>query len=113
MDRRQLQGHIAEAAAGAYLQKMGFTVLEVGFDCPFGEIDLVARKDGLIVFAEVRSRLDEDFMTPAESVDLPKQRRIKTTASLWMRRYGRGLDARFDVFEVTPKGIRHIIDAFR
>lgn len=113
MDRRALLGRVAEAAAGQRLSEEGFRVLEVGYECPFGEIDLIARKDDLVVFAEVRSRTLSSFMSPAESIDLAKQRRIKTTASLWMRRYGEGLTARFDVFEVASGRVEHIIDAFR
>ena len=80
---------------------------------PLGEIDIVARRRRLLVFAEVkaRSNLDE----AAESVDERQRRRIAAAAELWLAANpdNRILNIRFDAILVAPGKIPlHIPAAF-
>ncbi len=56
----------AKKAAASYLRHRGYTVLEEGWTCPAGEIDIVAEDEGTLVFANVKARRDADKGFPAE-----------------------------------------------
>lgn len=83
------------------------------------EIDLVARRDSLVAFTEVKTRLGEAFGSPLEAVTAAKRREIVRVASSWLDRFGQPEDEyRFDVIGVTLRAgrgprIEHVEDAFR
>ena len=83
------------------------------------ELDIVARRKGLLVFVEVKTRRDEHFGRPVSAVDARKRRSLCRAASAYLRRahFPAG-SYRFDVVEVigqpgTRPVVRHIEDAFR
>ena len=102
-----------EALAAGYLREHGYEVLEANFRSRFGEIDLIARMDGVIAFVEVKQRGAYSRGTPGEAVTRTKQARISGTALYYLKE-NRLLDARirFDVIEIDPEGLRHIKNAF-
>jgi putative endonuclease len=83
------------------------------------EIDLVARRDRLVAFVEVKTRWSAEFGHPTEAVTWAKRREIARVASAWIDRHGRPDDVyRFDVIGVTlstagPHRLEHVEDAFR
>lgn len=96
------RGLDAEAAASALLAAQGFDVVATRVRTPRGEIDLVARRESLLLFVEVKARARID--TAAESI-LPRQRRrITEAAEIFLARHPEyaGLDMRFDVVLVAP-----------
>jgi putative endonuclease len=78
-----------------------------------GEVDLIAKMDGHIVFIEVKQRSSYADGTPGEAVGRTKQARISGAALYFLKEH-RLLDERirFDVIEIDPDGIRHIKSAF-
>ena len=120
MKKKEL-GIWGEDKAAVYLRKKGYTVIEKNFSCRFGEIDIIAKKGGMVVFVEVKLRKNNDFAAAREFVTYSKQRRIISTAQLWMMKNGLELQPRFDVIEIyAPQGtstrrpeINHIEDAFQ
>ena len=48
-------GFLAENLAARYLEKKGYAVLELNYRKPWGEIDIVAKKEGILVFVEVKA----------------------------------------------------------
>ncbi len=107
-------GKWAEQEAAQYLQQKGYTILanrKKGFRY---EIDLIAMKDGILVFAEVKWRKDHGAVfseAPLYAVGGLKQARIRSAA--WMLLdYYRGEEFRFDVLLGSPKGWLHIEGAF-
>ena len=56
MDRKHLTGSEGEAVAGRYLKKKGYTILGQNYFCRFGEIDLIARDGGYVVFGQGNPR---------------------------------------------------------
>jgi putative endonuclease len=116
-DRRAL-GAAGEDAACRFLQGEGFVLVERNWRTRAGEIDVIAAKGGLIVFAEVKSRTGTAFGEPEESVTPVKARRIRGLASEYLSQSERGGDVRFDVIAVMLDGdgnvkeIRHTPDAF-
>ena len=116
MDLRHLFGSDGESAAAAYLKRRGYVIVGQNYACRFGEIDVIARKDGFIVFVEVKTRKNEQFAAPREFVTAKKQERILKTAMLWLQENDCELQPRFDVIEVIGEGrgrqLRHLEDAF-
>lgn len=109
-------GDWGEALVEKYLSERGCRIVEREWRCRFGEIDLIARRDDILCFVEVKLRSDRRFGLPRDFVTAAKQRRIRTTAAFYMTRHDPDLCARFDVAEVyddeTPPRIEYIENAF-
>ncbi|HKS86248.1 MAG TPA: YraN family protein [Pseudolabrys sp.] len=106
-------GLSAESRAATLLIAKGFRILARRWRSPLGEIDIVARRRRLLVFAEVKARpsLDE----AAESVNARQRRRIAAAAEIWLAANPDESirDIRFDAILVAPGKIpRHITAAF-
>ncbi len=110
------KGLHAEQIAADHLTQLGYTIVERNFTCRVGEIDIIARHGGDLVFVEVRSRHSSEALDPVYSVNHQKQRRIIRTAEVYLGRQSGTLPAaRFDVVLVTldnPPIIEVIPDAF-
>lgn len=106
-------GISAESRAAAFLIAKGFRILARRWRSPLGEIDIIARRRRLLVFAEVKARptIDE----AAESVNVRQRRRIAAAAEIWLTAnpdYSIR-DIRFDAILVAPgKFPQHIPAAF-
>ncbi len=48
-------GFLAENLAARYLEKRGYAILELNYRKPWGEIDIIASKEGILVFVEVKA----------------------------------------------------------
>ena len=69
--------------AAAYLKKKGYQILEANFRCRFGEIDLIARDGGYLVFIEVKYR-SSPTGDSLEAVNRRKQRKIIRVAEYYL-----------------------------
>lgn len=95
-------GKKGEDMVAAFLQKRGCTILKRNYSCRFGEIDIIAEKDGFILFVEVKTRKENSLVSPMESVDGHKQQRIVLAAEDYISKTGcDDLQPRFDVAAVT------------
>jgi putative endonuclease len=106
-------GLSAESRAAAYLIVKGYRILGRRFRTPVGEIDIVARRRGVLVFVEVKAR--ESFDAAAEAIGRRQQNRIISAAKAWLAAHPQ--DAyrymRFDVVLVAPGRFpRHMEAAF-
>ncbi len=115
-DRRRL-GSAGEDLACDLLKKQGLEIVERNWRCRSGEIDIVARGEGVTVFVEVKSRTSDLFGAPAEAVTPAKIARIRRLAGEYLAGARPGTDVRFDVVSVLfkPDGghdVTHIPDAF-
>ena len=101
-----------EKQACRYLQKSGYKILERNYKNPFGEIDIIAKKDDIIAFIEVKTRLNENYGAPSEAVG--SKRRFKYIKGAEYYFYGREIDVtvRFDIIEILRGEINHIENAF-
>ncbi len=93
-------GAFGENAACTYLKHRGYKILERNYTNNIGEIDIIAQKDGYIIFAEVKTRSSDMFGTPAQAVNSIKQQKIMRTAMGYIAYHGEDKDYRFDVLEV-------------
>ena len=111
MNRR---GDPAESLAAAFLERQGLKILERNYRCRFGEIDLVARSGGVLVFVEVRARKSEAFGDAAGSITAAKRRRLVDAARHFLARRRVERACRFDVVLVrgSEQRVEWITDAF-
>jgi putative endonuclease len=106
-------GFRGEMRAALHLDALGWTLLERGFRCRAGEIDLVALDGGTLVFVEVKTRASIVHGLPERAVSLGKRLRIIASARAYLqRRRARPFSVRFDVAAVTPHEIRLVRGAF-
>jgi putative endonuclease len=121
-DRRHLLGLDGEVAALEHLVARGYRILEHRYRIGRFEVDLIAARDDVVAFVEVKTRRGMRHGRPAEAVTWERKREMERVARVWVDRQGQrggGLVIRFDVIEVlqTRHGgvvvTRHIADAFR
>lgn len=111
-------GERGEMIAHGYLVRAGYKILEKNYGCKLGEIDVIAEKNGRIIFFEVKTRGQERFGPPEESVHPEKQRRLVRLAQWYLKekkapehRAGFGVIA-IRMREAGGPEIRLIEDAF-
>jgi putative endonuclease len=94
-------GSAGEEAALATYRARGFELVAQNWRCPLGEIDLVLRRDGLVVVCEVKTRRGFDLGGPFEAVGPRKQRKLRLLAQAFLASVTVDHDAvRFDVASV-------------
>ena len=104
--RRKL-GDLGEKLAGEYLEKRGYEIIERNYQKKCGEIDLIVRKNEIIIFVEVKTRTEsenknKEYNPPEEAVNFSKQRKIIKTAQLYLfeNRYSGKTDWQIDVIAI-------------
>lgn len=114
MKKQNLQkGKIGEAKAINYLKKLGYTIIQTNFRCSFGEIDIIAQDQGVLVFLEVKSRKNLAFGYPSEAIGYKKQLNISKAAITYIKQNNLfNTPMRFDVVEILGDDIKLIKDAF-
>lgn len=111
--KAERRGHAAEYWAALYLMLKGYRILALRHRTPLGEIDLIARKNNVIAFVEVKARASATGAVDA--VSHASQHRIRAAADLWLsrRKDAALLSSRFDIVAVVPRRMpRHFTDAF-
>ena len=93
-------GHYFEDRAADFLKIEGFEIICTRFRCKSGEIDIIARKNDILSFIEVKSRKSGSLIEPIESVDHRKIVSIKKTSQYFLRKNPNlsELQIRFDLF---------------
>ncbi len=101
LNRHQQFGKKSERLAAEFLDRMGYRILETNYRSKVGEIDIIARDKGVIVFVEVKARASSRFGSPKGAVTPAKQRKISMAALEYLKRSGEsGARARFDVVAI-------------
>ena len=107
------RGIQAEEEAARYLEQQGFDVMHTRYKTKFGEIDLIAQKDGLLCFVEVKTRKNKSDALHA--VTPRTRRRIEEAALFFLSEHPDYTDCtmRFDVIALAPPaGIIHLDNAW-
>ncbi|MBX9587073.1 MAG: YraN family protein [Gammaproteobacteria bacterium] len=117
-DSRHKRGQQAENIARNLLIKNGMTLILENYYCRMGEIDLILLDQDCLVFVEVRARINARFVSPIDSIDFYKQRKILLTADFFLQnnpQYSK-MTCRFDVvgvnFSHDPPSFEWIKGAF-
>ena len=80
MTRNQRVGKWGEQAAADYLKGRGYEIVAGNVRTPYGEIDLIAKKEGFLVFVEVKARTSKTFGPPEVAVTPRKQQHMLSCA---------------------------------
>lgn len=114
MENKRAVGTEYEKIAGKFLEQHGYEILMYNFRCRMGEIDIIAKEDGYLVFVEVKYRKDEAAGSPFDAVGVKKQRIISRVAAYYCLTHGYGEDTpcRFDVAAVSGEKISVVKNAF-
>ena len=97
------EGVWGEAQIANYLRRRRYELL-AQLSLPVREIDLIARKGGVLCFVEVKTRSNLACGLPREYVTAAKQERIRKTAAFYLMEKGLDCPVRFDVAEVYTDG---------
>jgi putative endonuclease len=110
-------GRRGESLAKAHLETAGYEILDENWTHGKAEIDLIAYKDKVIIFAEVKTRTGNGFGEPEDFVDLRKQRLLANAADEYIYLMNHQGEVRFDIIAIlfsneTNYKLNHIEDAF-
>lgn len=116
MDNHEI-GKRGELLAQKHLKEAGYEIITVNYRCKLGEIDIIASKDNYIVFIEVKTRRNNNYGLPYESVSAVKQKRIRKVAAYYLKVNNIfQKNCRFDVVSIEKIGMDYtceiIQDAF-
>ena len=109
------KGKLGEEIASKYIISKGGKVIEQNYRTKLGEVDLIVKLNGELVFVEVKSRSNINYGYPSESVNYKKKRKITNVAKYYILDNSlENLSIRFDVIEIylKEKKINHIVNAF-
>lgn len=102
-----------EKIAGEYLRQQGYEIIQYNFYNRIGEIDIVAKHEGYLVFVEVKYRNTERKGVPLEAVSSQKQRAICKCATYYLKKNQLyDVPIRFDVVGILGDEIEIIQNAF-
>ncbi len=98
-------GARGEALAWNFLKKSGYSIVEKNYRTRFGEMDVIAEKEGSLIFIEIKTRRNHHFGLPAEAVDWRKRRKmIQVAESYLQQKKMENREARFDILSITWDG---------
>lgn len=115
-------GAWGEDHAAGYLEEKGYHIAARNWRGRYGELDLVASRDGILVFVEVKLRRSAAYGAAREYVTASKQQKLRMTAASYLAAHpwAQDMTARFDVIEIyAPQGtegpftIEQLEDAFQ
>lgn len=110
-------GKEGEDKASLYLQNNNYKIIFRNWKTKFGEIDIIAQKDDLLVFVEVKTLPNGGIETLSRLVNKTKQKKILETTKCFLEKYRQYSNSliRFDVIVVDMPGfhsVHHIDNAF-
>jgi putative endonuclease len=106
LSKHLITGKKGEALAIAYLQAKGFTVLHQNWRYSRYEVDIIAEKEGVLHFVEVKTRRSTQFGTPEESVDEKKILNLMNASEAFQDQHPEWKRVQYDVVSILilPNG---------
>jgi len=98
------------------LQKDGYNILKTNWKFQKAEVDIIAQKDGFLIFIEVKTRRSNKFGKPSDSIDKKTINLYKDALEGYLEQSPSELEVRFDVVNIIigkdGTEIEHIPNAF-
>ena len=120
MSKNKKIGQLGEDIGARYLKGKGYKILDRNFEkragsMKFGEIDIIARKDKIIIFCEVKTLSSKKGLSPEQKVDFRKRETIAKIAEIWLDEQKIALDSQWQIdvlaivldFDSRKAKIRH------
>jgi putative endonuclease len=110
-------GKSGEKIARQFLENKGYCILKVNWRNSHKEIDIICKKEKILVIAEVKTRSDNYFQEPFEAVEKRKQNLMVEAAEAFIEEYTDYEEVRYDILSIVKRKdsepeIEHIEDAF-
>jgi putative endonuclease len=110
-------GRKGESLAKTFLEGLGYEILDENWTHGKAEVDLIAYKDKMIIFTEVKTRTGNGFGEPEDFVDMRKQRLLAEAADEYIYLMDHQGEVRFDIISILfdrneNYTLKHIEDAF-
>ena len=108
-------GRAGENRAAAYLLQQGYTIVRKNYRHRRAEVDIIAQKENLLIFVEVKTRGTDRYGYPEEAVNAKKEALLLGAAEAFIYETDWQHEIRFDIISITlnsPVSIHHIEDAF-
>tara|TARA_B100001057_G_scaffold498837_1_gene607308 strand:+ start:1397 stop:1747 length:351 start_codon:yes stop_codon:yes gene_type:complete len=109
-------GRLGENMAKDFLEKKGFTIIDINWRHLLHEVDIVAMHQKMLIFIEVKTRSTLKYGFPDESVGIKKEHMLKEAAEIYIEQKDLYYEIRFDIISILKneheEKIYHIIDAF-
>ena len=94
-------GRFGEHLASRYLSKKSFQIIACNWRSGHLEIDIIATKNDVIHFVEVKTRHSNRFGYPEESVTPKKFRSLQKAANAFLTRFDKVMKIQFDILSVS------------
>ncbi len=78
-------GKLGEDIARKHLQSKNYKIITSNFKTKFGEIDVIAIKDNVLVFVEVKLKIGDFFGSPEEMINPTKMFQVQNTAESFLQ----------------------------
>ncbi len=85
--RKNNTGDEGEFRAADFLRKQGYKILQRNYNCRTGEVDIIAKESGTIIFVEVKTRREGGKELPEAALTQKKRHRLCKAAQHFMRKY--------------------------
>lgn len=99
-------GDIGEEATAQFLIKNGYKILQRNYTVRGGEIDIIAEKNGVVAFVEVKTRGKNPLDTGENAITKSKKQFIIRTAERFLQTLDEPCDCRFDVAVAEAKDMK-------
>ena len=111
---KRMEGSRYEQLAARYLEQKGMDVLELNYRCRTGEIDIIARDGGYLVFVEVKYRKTKRAGYALEAIDSRKAGQVRRVAAVYLYEHGfpESAACRFDAVGIDGEQITQLKNAF-
>lgn len=100
------KGNLAEDRACIFLDENGFMIVERNFYSRFGEIDIIALKDEVLHFIEVKS--GEDYELAIQNITPRKLSKLLRTGDVYMKKNSIDVDFMYDAIVITPHDVEFV-----
>jgi len=70
--------------AREYLKDKGYKIIEQNYHDKYSEIDLIVKKNNVLIFVEVRTKTSGDFVSPEESINQKKLKKLYWNAEAYI-----------------------------
>jgi uncharacterized protein (TIGR00252 family) len=101
-------GHNAEKRAAHHLQSLGFDIIQLNWKTRYCEIDIVAKKNNVVYFVEVKYRRTTKYGSGLDYITPKKLRRMHFAAEVWVQEYTWTHDYRLAALAVDATQIEFI-----
>lgn len=109
-------GKKGEFIASQFLLKKGYEILKTRWTYKHKEIDIIAKKNDILVVVEVKTRCNDKYTQPEAAVDVKKQRFLSEAVEAFIKDFTDFIEVRFDIISIVLKQdeytIHHIENAF-